>query len=608
MEKNRKQEMRIVSIIFIICLFVYLVNERTIGSGDTVPNSILAFNLLENHTLNFENLRGTYLEKFAGGYFFIDSIQGKLTSIYPIGTAIITFPFYLIFYLYLKISSIPVDLTSNDFESYRLLFEKLAATLTTSIAVVFFYLASRLKFQRKISIISTIIYAFATSVWSINSQAMWQHTALNMALIVTIYCLLKANRVREKNEIMLLLIAGFFAGLLPGIRPTAALFTMAAIAYSFLNFRLRSVWFVLGLTSALPSIAWNLYYFGNLTGGYSKVLQNPYVIINLQYFIKTGLALLFSPSRGLLFFSPILIFSIFGAYRLFKSRFKKEEKLIGLMTIAAIFIFINYSFYSMWWGGHNYGPRFLTDILPVACYLINYSIVNIFARKKSSARQIVLGFFIILSIYTQVVGVFAKMGVYWNVYPVNVNLHPQRIWSLKDNQIQRHANGLFHLIFPAPVKNQNYIQEFKGSIEQVRVIENLNDKNGRNLNSFDSFKPGDNLLIKANLKNEGKSTWFGYSEALRNTTGETRIAVIFYDEKDVKYQESRLFVYGKTKPNKATTALAYIKFPDRPGNYRLVFSFVVEWIAHISEGGDNSIYESKIKVGSPRESLTLPKH
>lgn len=602
MEKNRNRELFIGSIIFIICLLVYLVNGRTIGSGDTVPNSILAFNLLENHTFSFDNLRGTYLETYAGGYFFIDSIQGKLTSIYPIGAAIITFPFYLIFYLCLKISSIPVDLTSNDFESYRLLFEKLAATLTTSIAVVFFYLTSRLKFERKISLISTIIYALATSTWSINSQAMWQHTALNLALIITIYCFLKANREGTKNPILLLVLAGCFAGLLPGIRPTAALFTMAAIVYSFLNFRSKSIWFVLGLTSVLPSIAWNWYYFGNLTGGYSKVFQelgvSPY-IINLEHFISTGLALLISPSRGLLFFSPILIFSIFGAYRLFKSRLDRDKKLIGLMTIGSMFIFINYSFYFQWSGGHCYGPRFLTDILPITCYLINYSIVNIVSRKNSIAKEIVLGFFIILSIYPQVVGVFAYMGSSWTFYPVMINhgAYEQRFWHFRDNQIQRHANGFYYQIFPPQIRNEDYIQGFSGSIEEVRVIDNLNDKKGRSLNDFDLFKPGDRLLVKANLKNKGQSTWFGYTEALEK--GETRIAVIFYDENDVKYQESHLFVYGKIKPNKETTALADFKVPDRPGNYKLVFSFVLEKIADISERGENSIYESKIKVSSP---------
>lgn len=595
MKKNRNREVIIISIIFVICLFVYLANGRTMGSGDTVPNSILAFNLLENHTLNFDNLRGTYLETYAGGYFFIESIKGELTSRYPIGTAIITFPFYLTFYLYLKIANIPVDLTSFDFEAYRLLFEKLAATMTTSIAVVFFYLTSRLKFTRKIALISTLIYAFATSSWSISSQAMWQHAALNLALIVTVYCFLKADREADKKQIILLILAGFFAGLMPGIRPTAALFTMSAIAYSLLIFRAKSLWFGCGLISIFISIVWNWYNFGNLIGGYSKIVNAPY-ILDLEYFINTGLALLISPSRGILFFSPIIILAFFGAYKLFKARTNKDEKLIGLMTIAAIFTFINYSLFFQWSGGHCYGPRFLTDILPIACYLINYAIVIIFDRQKSFFKPIVLGFFIILSIYPQAVGVFGGIRNSWIVYPVMINHsnYEQRFWDLKDNQIKRHTNELFHRIFPPPVKQANYIEEFNGSIADVSVIDNLKAKTGRNLNTHDSFKPGENLLIKADLKNQGNSTWFGYTEALE--IGETKIAVIFYDETDLNYRESRLFVNGKTKANKETTAIGEIKFPERPGNYKMAFSFVVEGITYLPKKENNDVYELNIAV------------
>ncbi len=593
-KNNRYREISTVTIIFIICLFVYLINGRTLGSGDTVPNSILAFNLLENHTLNFDNLRGTYLQEYGGGYFFINSIQGELTSLYPIGTAILTFPLYLIFYLYLKIYSTPVDLTSHDFEYYRLLFEKLAATLITAITVIFFYLSSRLKFDRKTSLISTLIYAFATNAWTTNSQGLWQHGAINLCLIISIYYLLKANRDRLKNDILPLIIAGFFAGLLPGIRPTSALFTMAALVYSLLNFRLKSVWFILGLTSVFPSIIWNLYNFNNLVGGYSKLFQNSdgkLYLINLEYFINTGFGLLFSPSRGLFFFSPILIFSLFGAYILFKSRFARDEKLIGLMIIAAIFIFINYSFYIIWWGGHCYGPRFLTDILPIVCYLINYSIVN---YKKSIVKQIILGSIVILSVYPQAVGAFGDTGFYWNPYPLEIDHYPERVWQIKDNQIQRHSNSVFHKVFPPPVKNPKYIQEFSGSIEDVRVINNLKDTKGRSLNSFDSFDSNSVSLIKANLKNQGKSTWFGYKDAL--SIGETRIAVIFYDDRDTKYQESRLFVSDKTKQDRETTALASIKFPDRPGKYKMVFSFIVEGIAYIPKKSANSIYELNVAV------------
>ena len=330
-------------LIFGCCIFIYLANGRNLGTGDSVPNTLLAFNWLNNHTLQFNNFQGTYLQSVANGYFFTKSINGDLTSVYPIGTAIITFPIYCIFFLYLKACNIPLDITSPNFELYRLLFEKLAATITTSIGVIVFYLSARLKFPIQISIISTFIYAFATNNWMISSQGLWQHGPANLALLATIYCLLKANYQKNKVSKKLLIIAGLFCGLIPGTRPTSAIFSIAAIMYAVFTFKIKSAFFCIGLVSAVPSIVWNWYNFGNFTGGYSNAFHGtvPY-IFTLENFIGTSFGLLFSPSRGLIIFSPIVIYALSGAYQVFKRRYYQDEYLIGVMTIAAVCIFINY--------------------------------------------------------------------------------------------------------------------------------------------------------------------------------------------------------------------------------------------------------------------------
>ena len=79
---------------------------------------------------------------------------------------------YILFYLYVHLFNIFFDITNIGFEPQRLMFEKLAATFIASVSVVIFYSASQLKFSKFISLITTFIYAFATSNWTISSQAL----------------------------------------------------------------------------------------------------------------------------------------------------------------------------------------------------------------------------------------------------------------------------------------------------------------------------------------------------------------------------------------------------------------------------------------------------
>lgn len=91
-------------LIFLACCAVYLVNSRVFSSNDNIPHTLLAFNWLENQTLHFDNFTNSHFFKdcqlcFNGvPYFFQEAPNGHITSSYPIGAAIVTFPLYLLFF------------------------------------------------------------------------------------------------------------------------------------------------------------------------------------------------------------------------------------------------------------------------------------------------------------------------------------------------------------------------------------------------------------------------------------------------------------------------------------------------------------------------------
>ena len=576
------------SLIFLACTFIYLANGITKGgTRDSVPNSLLALNWLLNHQLNFDNFRGNYFFNNPV-WFFTESFNGHLTSAYPIGTAIITLPIYVIFAIVLWLNQltngsllglelVSLDITGAIFEPTRFLFEKLAATLVTAASVLIFYLAVHLKFEKSVCLLITFIYAFATSNWSISSQALWQHTASNLALVSIIFCLLKASRVIGKFRIILLVLTGIFCGLVFSSRPTNSVFAIAAIVYTLFTHRRETIFLALGLTSALLSMGWNSYYFDTLLmGGYSN--QGALYSFTFHQFVTSFLGLLVSPSRGFLIFSPVMLFTIPGVIQIFKHRVKPDEKLLLCLLSASILLCLNYCFITIWWAGWCYGSRFLTDILPVLCFLIGYPLTTHLRQFSQQRRRLFNGGFVcfltlmLMSTSVQLVGAFTLNKVGWDTIPIPTDMKASfgtdRLWSWYDSPIERSARSLLNRLVKSPLKNSSSLSGFAGAIERISL------ENGTPLPPAISAAPGQSLLLKIDLKNTGSSQWMGYQAGM-NYSHLITLQAQFYDEKGAMVKQlnnGNLFVSGAPRPGEQAQALGMVMLPKNLGNYRLVIT------------------------------------
>ncbi len=443
--------------IFTITTIIYLSNNRIVSSGDTFPNSLLAFNLLENHTLNFDVFKIIRCpNSYESCYFFMDGLNGHLTSAYPIGAAIVTFPLYIIFYIILKIfyHQIPIDIASLEFEPYRLLCEKIAATIVTSCSVVMFFIVSDLKFRKSVAWVSTIIFAFATNTWVTSSQNLWQSTVSNFILLSIILFIFKANRSYGRTQTYFIVAASMACGLLPGIRSTSVAATIAIIVYLLTTYQTHWRITLLGLTSVLPCIIWNLFHFGNLTGGYGLVFKYvPAYHFTLEHFYTAFLGTFFSPSRGMLIFSPILICAIPGTYILLKYKSKKDEFLILMLAVSSLVVLTSYCFYYVWWGGSSYGPRLTSETLPTLCILTSYYINHFkWTKLKQGERsyhlkRCIFTLSIVFSVFVQFVGAFSN-GSTWDSIPLSSDKYQYRLWQVRDSYIERSAYSTFHYFFP----------------------------------------------------------------------------------------------------------------------------------------------------------------
>jgi len=357
------------------------------------------------------------------------------------------------------------------------------------------------------------------------------------------------------------------------------------------------------LSSGLLSVVWNIYYFDNLFGGYSAIQVNSYpsqvslYSFTLKQFSESLLGILISPSRGLFIFSPIVLCAIPGACRVYKLRFSNDEKLIVGLTASCLMLLLQYGFYRFWWGGFCYGPRFMTEILPTVCFLINYTIaaeIELITRlhKRLMSRSTVIFVVAILySVFVQLVGAFGTSP--WDEIPLDIDAlywqfnNSQRLWSFKDNPIERSAKGIF-LGFLSPLQDPSYVEGLRGEILQIQ------DAKNQPIASSISVEPESKMLLTATVKNTGESEWLGYETGLN--AGPIMVTVQILNERNQSVKKSGLYLSGELGRNQTSNTLGLVSFPKESGNYRLSFNLISRKTKIIPGAEKRSLHTIKVKV------------
>ena len=139
-----------------------------------------------------------------------------------------------------------------------------------------------------------------------------------------------------------------------------------------------------------------------------------------------------SPARGLLVFSPVLVFSLGWAVAALRRRSLSPVDAVCLFLIVAHAVVI--STFPHWWGGHSVGPRLFTDVLPCFAWLLAPALPQGSGR---SWRAAVLALFAAWSVWVHGRAAWTYALHRWNDGPPNVDLAPERLWDWKDPQFLR---------------------------------------------------------------------------------------------------------------------------------------------------------------------------
>lgn len=305
--------------------------------------------------------------------------------------------------------------------------EKAVASLIASLSVAFFYLLARRLTSPGRALVAAVVYGFATGTWTISSQALWQHGAGQLAVIAGLSA--AARWWENTADRGALFAAGLAAGLAAALRPTNSLFVIALLAWLVAARRGRGE---IALAATAPillgiaTLAYNQHVFGRFAGAYGVTFDTPW---------GSGVAgVLVSPGRGLLFYTPVVLFSLLGVWiwRRYRARWSGPVWPVSALFAAALVVAAGQ--WHIWWGGHCYGPRLLTDAVP-CLVLLMLPAMNLVSRVYALRAAFVL--LAAWSTFAQAVGAFCYPNSRWDETPVAVGAQPSRLWDWRDNPIAR---------------------------------------------------------------------------------------------------------------------------------------------------------------------------
>lgn len=434
--------------VLLVVLSFASLNE--IWSPDVVPNALLAWTLVHERDVDYDEFISplppgdppgpVYQGLDREGYFFRAcglstateppkaprSLGGppapgpndRVCSIFPPGIGLLALPVML-----------PFALLASPEPAVFIPAGHLAAAIIEALATLLLWSVLGRFVAARWALGLILLYVLGTSVRTVSSQALWQHPGVHLAISGALWLVLRetpASRARE-------LAAGVALGLGTVVRQTTALVALGIGGLaprrlgvgSSIDLR-RAALAVAGLlVGLLPLLVWNTIAFGDpLEQGYGPKPFDLNVAVGLY-------GLLLSPSRGLLVYAPYLGFALAALVLAWRRDGRVATRLRGLSVVWVATLAV-YATYAEWWGGRVFGARFLDDLAPVLFAALAWGIGQGLLASLAARVAFCAAAAWSLLLFNAAALVYSHER--WDLRPVNVNLHPERLFDWSDPQ------------------------------------------------------------------------------------------------------------------------------------------------------------------------------
>jgi hypothetical protein len=328
------------------------------------------------------------------------------------------------------------DRAGIDLFSHRYPLSAITSAGVTALSVGAIFLALRCVCRTDgTAIFFSLVYAFATTAWSVCSRTLWQHGPAMLLLSAALAMLLS----REQRWIAR---SGFFLALAVWTRPTVVLIALPIGVYVLIHHRQRLLAFL--LWAAIPAIGMAVYshlYCGSvLSLGQGRNIVQDTTGPDTTYGTGwVGLAgILVSPSRGLFVFTPVFIASFILMFTAFHRR--HAQRLYPYLAAAVLLYIGLISQWKVWWGGYCFGYRLLCEIVPILILFLAEAWQRWIAGHRGRVFQFLV--LLALSVYFNALGAFYYPTSFNNV-PQSVNTDTHRLWDPRDCELVRCQRSAF---------------------------------------------------------------------------------------------------------------------------------------------------------------------
>ena len=275
---------------------------------------------------------------------------GHVYNYFPLGVSILSLPVLFVLQTLAPVlspllpRSLPLfrnfavaSFVSGDLLHGYALAELWTASFFGALAVWVQYRTSLLFLSPRASTWLAALFAFGTAEWSVGTRSLGQHGISVLLLSTALYLLLRGFKEPRFLPFTAVPLALAFT-----VRPSNAISVVAVTAFIALHQRRYLPGFAAwSLPVAIPFLAYNILVRHSFLPLYYRTgppFSSPWPGLAMQ---------LFSPSRGLLIFTPVFLFSAIGVRLAFRRRwiFPLTPYLATILAAHALVI-------SLWWPGY----------------------------------------------------------------------------------------------------------------------------------------------------------------------------------------------------------------------------------------------------------------
>ncbi|MBI4347711.1 MAG: hypothetical protein HY553_12710 [Elusimicrobia bacterium] len=352
----RPWETRPTLLVFLACAALYLSTFRWHG-GDDIPTTLVPFALLRDGTFRLDGWLSPFLDGGKAQDFTLRFGDHRI-SIYPVAGALMALPVFLL----------PALSGIAPSEPFMHNISKVSATLIAAGSVAVLYRALAAKASRGWALWLAFLFGLGTWSFSLSSQALWQHGPACLGLALGVWGMTQRGFRWDA-------LAGFGFALAAASRPDN--FWLAAGAGLCVLFHRtgRVPGFSLGASvpAALLLTYW-LYYTGRPVPPESEMQKVLFAGFQPEAFV----ALLVSPTRGLLWYSPYALLGAWAATR--RGASAESRWFLGASVAAWVF----FACYGPWVGGNTFGARYFAGI----CLLMTFALAEAEREFRASAPRL----------------------------------------------------------------------------------------------------------------------------------------------------------------------------------------------------------------------------